>query len=398
MAEICPRCTLCLQKGFVYDPSFWCDDELVAEKANLKKFGSKRKCAACPSCFGLLQSIKTAERTISAVTNCLLKRKYDATHFKLEFMTKEFEQLERYSFQNHDDDNANDEASSSSIDIKEVQHSAAHKMPTLTQVKDIFRKTLKNAWNADEILSKLHKRTCKTHVGALLVTVNLVNASNHAKQQQRHVDMHVHKRARRQQKQHKQEKIALPVGSAKGQVQNTAFTTIPRDHQSFNIIPVLQMTTFQDMATVIQKSDVIVNVKIFREPVFVFGRYIKCSRRISQTPWIIDGVRKGISSVEEALVGPIANLFRPMTYKFHSAGREDFNVRMCGNGRPFIFELVDSTKGQLSEDQFTDLKRHMNNIKVCPTAVLVRVNSLRMAVGEFEQLKDGAETKKKSYR
>ena len=34
-------------------------------------------------------------------------------------------------------------------------------------------------------------------------------------------------------------------------------------------------------------------------------------------------------------------IFKPSSLKFHSGGREDIDVRMLGNGRPFAIELVD---------------------------------------------------------
>ena len=141
-----------------------------------------------------------------------------------------------------------------------------------------------------------------------------------------------------------------------------------------------------------------VNVRIYREPVLVYGRYIKLSRRLSQTPWVVDGKRKGVSSVEEALAGPVLARFRPTTFKFHSSGREDFNVRMCGNGRPFILELLDATIAHASRAEYAALEEHMNSVADCPTAALVRVNSLRAATVEYDQVKQGAETKRKSYR
>jgi len=41
------------------------------------------------------------------------------------------------------------------------------------------------------------------------------------------------------------------------------------------------------------------------------GRYNKYSRELSQTPWLIDGVRKSELSVEELLSGEINKHFHP---------------------------------------------------------------------------------------
>jgi tRNA pseudouridine synthase 10 len=40
------------------------------------------------------------------------------------------------------------------------------------------------------------------------------------------------------------------------------------------------------------------------------GRYNKYSRTLSQTPWIIDGIRKADESVEELIALPISKLVK----------------------------------------------------------------------------------------
>jgi len=46
------------------------------------------------------------------------------------------------------------------------------------------------------------------------------------------------------------------------------------------------------------------------------------------------------TSVQEEIAKPILPYFRPKDYKFHSGGREDIDVRMLGDGRPFVLELI----------------------------------------------------------
>jgi hypothetical protein len=47
-----------------------------------------------------------------------------------------------------------------------------------------------------------------------------------------------------------------------------------------------------------------------RSYVYIAGRYNKFSRTLSQTPWVIDGVRKTPSSVEELLGCPLVELLQ----------------------------------------------------------------------------------------
>jgi len=77
-----------------------------------------------------------------------------------------------------------------------------------------------------------------------------------------------------------------------------------------------------------------------RDSIFITGRYLKLTRRLSQTAWFVEGQKKTASSVEEVIGLPLQEAFRAKTFKFHASGREDVDVRMLGNGRPFIVELL----------------------------------------------------------
>lgn len=87
-------------------------------------------------------------------------------------------------------------------------------------------------------------------------------------------------------------------------------------------------------------TSVTATVVMEHEPVYLQGRYLKFKRGLSQTPWVLDGQRMGDSSVEECIGDVALPFFRGKGYKFHTAGREDVDVRMLGNGRPFILEIL----------------------------------------------------------
>ncbi|OQR91567.1 tRNA pseudouridine synthase [Achlya hypogyna] len=135
-------------------------------------------------------------------------------------------------------------------------------------------------------------------------------------------------------------------------------------------------------------------VTVERSPVYVAGRYLKYQRGLSQTPWVLDGERMGDSSVEEAIGDVIAPEFRAKSYKFHTAGREDVDVRMLGNGRPFILELLDAKVATLSPEAFATVQNRVNaaNLDV------VEVRELTGATKEgFAALQSGADSKRKTY-
>ena len=92
-------------------------------------------------------------------------------------------------------------------------------------------------------------------------------------------------------------------------------------------------------------------VKINLKSLFVFGRYNKLIRGIPQTHWFCNNCKgtgckhcnfsgKQYDTSVEELMNPLFIIESKATdSKFHGAGREDIDVRMLGNGRPFVIEL-----------------------------------------------------------
>jgi hypothetical protein len=82
-----------------------------------------------------------------------------------------------------------------------------------------------------------------------------------------------------------------------------------------------------------------VSVKCAREPVYLAFRYRKLGRRTPQSSWVVDGRVKGIGSVEEYVCKAAKAVADCDAVKFAASGREDWDVRMLGNGRPAYAEL-----------------------------------------------------------
>ena len=91
--------------------------------------------------------------------------------------------------------------------------------------------------------------------------------------------------------------------------------------------------------------------------VFVEGRYLKLCRDLPQTVFFCPDCkghprrRRGCvrcegfgkltrDSVQELIAWVAGAAFKTRKNKFHGAGREDVNVRMLGEGRPFVLELI----------------------------------------------------------
>jgi len=107
-------------------------------------------------------------------------------------------------------------------------------------------------------------------------------------------------------------------------------------------------------------------------PVFVYGRYLKFSREIAQTDFFC--VKCGgegcwyckntgffsKNSVEQILSKASAQRFSALGAIIHGAGREDLDVLMLGNGRPFILEIIAPQKRTLSPAELKKFEEQIN--------------------------------------
>jgi tRNA pseudouridine synthase 10 len=110
---------------------------------------------------------------------------------------------------------------------------------------------------------------------------------------------------------------------------------------------------------------------------FVFGRYKKLKRGIPQTKWYCfkckgKGCKKCdfkgqtiFNSVEERIARVLLSLFKAEKEKFHGSGREDKDVLMLGNGRPFVIELINpKTTTNLKEAEKEINSQNVGEIEV----------------------------------
>lgn len=104
------------------------------------------------------------------------------------------------------------------------------------------------------------------------------------------------------------------------------------------------------------------SIMCWRMPVFVGGRYLKFSRNISQSRWMIDDERMGEGSVQEVIGNVVFPHYKGDSYKFHAAGREDIDVRMLGPGRPFIVE-ISNARFIPASSEMAKLEIEINSLK-----------------------------------
>lgn len=133
------------------------------------------------------------------------------------------------------------------------------------------------------------------------------------------------------------------------------------------------------------------SLNISRRPVYVTGKYVKLSRSMSQTPWILNGMRKGDISVEESISPLLVSLFQSQSSKFSSSGREDVDVRMLGEGRPFVVQLINSKLTDAPDAALRDIEKNLSESDV-------RVNTLKVSDANcMDVRRENEMEKKKNY-
>jgi len=136
------------------------------------------------------------------------------------------------------------------------------------------------------------------------------------------------------------------------------------------------------------------NVLFKREPIYIAGRYMKYSRNLSQTPWIVNGDTLFMSSVQEQIISGVERYINCKDIKFSSSGREDVDVRMLGRGRPFLLE-IHNPRPLTKEDLIGKIKSFIND-----THCDVQVRDLQFVDKTDSQkyMKEGEQEKTKSYQ
>ncbi|MBY9020526.1 MAG: tRNA pseudouridine(54/55) synthase Pus10 [Candidatus Lokiarchaeota archaeon] len=146
------------------------------------------------------------------------------------------------------------------------------------------------------------------------------------------------------------------------------------------------------------------DITLLLRSLFVFGRYNKFVRGIPQTHWdcrLCQGEgcesckftgKQYKTSVEELISPEFVNEAKADGSKFHGAGREDIDVRMLGEGRPFILELKNPKIRTLELKKIQNRVNRSNKRKI-------KVTDLKYSSKEqVKNLKLSAENTKKIYK
>ena len=144
-------------------------------------------------------------------------------------------------------------------------------------------------------------------------------------------------------------------------------------------------------------------VRLQINPVFIYGRYQKLKRGIPQSRWDCKECKgkgceecKGTGrrypdSISEYVGIAAQRLLKGTRFKFHAAGREDVDVLMLGDGRPFVVEI---SEPRVRSPDLQVLMKKINK----EAKKRVRVQDLRLTTREHsQQLKEDASANIKEY-
>ena len=145
-------------------------------------------------------------------------------------------------------------------------------------------------------------------------------------------------------------------------------------------------------------------IRLQINPIFIYGRYNKLVRGIPQSRWDCkkckgkgckecEGTgRKYPDSISEYVGVPAQELIDGSKFKFHAAGREDIDVLMLGDGRPFVVEISEPRTRSPNLDQLThDINERADG--------KISVHGLEIADrSTLQKLKESAESNVKEYR
>ncbi|BFU19704.1 hypothetical protein EHI8A_125040 [Entamoeba histolytica HM-1:IMSS-B] len=129
-----------------------------------------------------------------------------------------------------------------------------------------------------------------------------------------------------------------------------------------------------------------------RDYIYVGGRYRKYSRQLSQSQWIIQGKEMHEHSITKEIGEVLKKYFECDEYFMIASGREDVDVRMLGNGRPFVFELHNPRKVTLPIELYAQIQEEINK---SPAIQVMHLQPIEAK--DVDIIKKGEREKRKRY-
>lgn len=129
------------------------------------------------------------------------------------------------------------------------------------------------------------------------------------------------------------------------------------------------------------------------DPIYLAGRYLKFSRTLPQTAWIIGGERRIISSIEEIIGNVLKKELGAAEFTFTASGREDVDVRCLNEGRPFIMEFYEPKRTAFTKQEMLHYQKLIN----LSTQDVAVKNLQYITRNQTKLIREGQEDKSKEY-
>ncbi|CDW52446.1 hypothetical protein TTRE_0000070701 [Trichuris trichiura] len=136
-----------------------------------------------------------------------------------------------------------------------------------------------------------------------------------------------------------------------------------------------------------------VQTKLMTEPTLLAGRYIKFSRHLYQTPWLVGNGVVFVGCIQDYLAKVLKERLRCDGVVFSAGGREDVDVRMLGNGRPFVVQCIGCRECNINQLDIEQMQSAINS----STNDINIVDLREVTKEEFVNLKSCETEKTKTY-
>ncbi|CAH1153902.1 unnamed protein product [Phaedon cochleariae] len=144
----------------------------------------------------------------------------------------------------------------------------------------------------------------------------------------------------------------------------------------------------------IPDTETTLDVTFSADTVYIGGRYLKFSREMGQSPWIINNKQMTEFCIQDVIFDSVVKIlgFDRNKMTFSASGREDADVRMLGNGRPFYIQIQDPLTDQITFEQLREIEDD-----ILKSGIAAVVNMQKVDQSSIKKIKDGEEFKKKHY-
>ncbi|KAJ8970107.1 hypothetical protein NQ314_001397 [Rhamnusium bicolor] len=135
--------------------------------------------------------------------------------------------------------------------------------------------------------------------------------------------------------------------------------------------------------------------------IWIGGRYLKFSRDMGQTPWLINNKLMTKHCLQDILFESMEKNIRfspdilqtdKEKLTLCASGREDADVRMLGDGRPFYVQIDDPKDRSITYEQFRAIEKEVFNSKVAAV-----INLQNVCKEDLKRIKEGEQHKRKHY-